>query len=46
MFRESYNNYLNDMKIIQQYAVYNRKAIVDEIKNRMGFIVEDDFTTP
>jgi tRNA-splicing ligase RtcB len=42
---KSYNNYLNDMKIIQQYAVYNRKAIVDEIKNRMGFIVEDDFTT-
>ncbi len=42
---ESYNNYLNDMRIVQQYAVYNRKAIVDEIINRMGFEIEDQFTT-
>lgn len=41
----SYNNYLNDMKIVQQYAVYNRKAIVDEIINRMGFDIEEQFTT-
>jgi len=42
---KSYNNYLHDMKIVQQYAVYNRKAIVDEIINRMGFDMEDQFTT-
>jgi len=42
---ESYNNYLHDMKIVQQYAVYNRKAIVDEIMNRMGLETEERFTT-
>lgn len=42
---ESYNNYLNDMKIVQQYAVYNRKASVDEIINRMGLEIEEQFTT-
>jgi len=42
---ESYYNYLHDMKIVQQYAVYNRKAIVDEIINRMGFEIEEQFTT-
>jgi len=42
---ESYNNYLHDMKIVQQYAVYNRKAIVDEIINRMGLETEEQFTT-
>ena len=42
---ESYKNYLHDMKIIQLYAVYNRKAIVDEIINRMGFEIEEQFTT-
>ncbi len=42
---ESYYNYLHDMKIVQLYAVYNRKAIVDEIMNRMEFEVEEHFTT-
>ena len=42
---ESFYNYLHDMKIVQQYAVYNRKAIVDEIINRMGFEIEEQFTT-
>jgi len=42
---KSYNDYLHDMKIVQQYAVYNRKAMVDEIINRMGFDIEDRFTT-
>ncbi|NLM74521.1 MAG: RtcB family protein [Clostridiaceae bacterium] len=42
---KSFKNYLNDMKIVQQYAVYNRKAMVDEIINRMGFEIEDQFTT-
>lgn len=42
---ENYNNYLNDMKIIQQYAVYNRKAIMDEIVKRMKLKVTEQFTT-
>ncbi len=42
---ESYYDYLHDMKLVQQYAVYNRKAIVDEIVTRMGFEIEDRFTT-
>ena len=28
---KSYEDYLHDMKIVQQYAVYNHQAIVDEI---------------
>ena len=42
---ESFREYLHDMKLVQQYAVYNRKAIVDEIINRMGFEILDQFTT-
>ena len=42
---ESFNHYLHDMRIVQQYAAYNRKAIVDEIISRMGFEPEDQFTT-
>ncbi|NLJ34424.1 MAG: RtcB family protein [Firmicutes bacterium] len=42
---ESYHNYLHDMRIIQLYASYNRKAIVDEIINRMGLEVKEQFTT-
>lgn len=42
---ENFNNYLNDMKIIQQFAVYNRKAIVDEIITRMELEVQEQFTT-
>lgn len=42
---ENFNNYLHDMKIIQQFAVYNRKAIIDEIITRMGLEVNEQFTT-
>lgn len=42
---ENFTNYLNDMKIIQKYAEYNRKAIVDEIMDRMGLEMEEQFTT-
>ena len=28
---KNYNDYLSDMKIIQRFAVLNRKAIIDEI---------------
>ncbi|WP_330360291.1 RtcB family protein [Alkaliphilus oremlandii] len=42
---KNYEDYLNDMKIVQQYAVYNRKAIVDEIVTRMGLKIKEQFTT-
>ncbi|WIV11650.1 RtcB family protein [Proteiniborus sp. MB09-C3] len=42
---DNYNNYLYDMKIIQQFAVYNRKAIVHEIMSRMNLEAKEQFTT-
>ncbi|NSW91317.1 MAG: RtcB family protein [Firmicutes bacterium] len=42
---ENFNSYLHDMKLVQEYAVYNRKAIVDEIVTKMEFDVEEQFTT-
>lgn len=42
---ENYRRYLHDMKLVQQYAVYNRQAIVDEILCRMGLTAADRFTT-
>lgn len=45
VFGESYNEYLHDMKIVQQYALYNRRAIIDEIINRMGLEIIEQFTT-
>jgi len=42
---ENFINYLRDMKIIQQFAEYNRKAIIDEIMNRLGLDEDGQFTT-
>jgi RNA-splicing ligase RtcB len=42
---KSYDNYLSDMKIVQRFAVLNRKAMVDEIVKRMGFSIAEQFTT-
>jgi RNA-splicing ligase RtcB len=33
------------MKIVQKFAVLNRKAMVDEIVNKMHFTIEEQFTT-
>jgi len=33
------------MKLVQKFAVLNRKAIVDEIVRRMNFKIEEQFTT-
>lgn len=41
----SFKEYLDDMKIIQKYAAFNRKAIVDEILTRMKLNARDRFTT-
>lgn len=42
---ESFTNYMNDMKIAQHYAMLNRKAMIDEVVNRMSWNVVDNFTT-
>ncbi|HHV29989.1 RtcB family protein [Acetivibrio mesophilus] len=42
---KSYEDYLADMKLVQKFAVLNRKAIVDEIVRRMDFKIEEQFTT-
>lgn len=42
---KSYEDYLNDMKIVQTFAVYNRKAMINEIIRNMDFEVEEFFTT-
>jgi len=42
---KSFDNYLSDMKLVQKFAVLNRKAIVDEIVKRMDFKIEEQFTT-
>lgn len=39
------DDYLHDMKIIQRFAMLNRKAMLDEIIDGMNFNVVDDFTT-
>lgn len=42
---EKYSDYLHDMKIMQEYAVYNRLAIRDIIVESMGWEIIDEFTT-
>lgn len=42
---QGFEDYMNDMKIAQEYAVANRQAMVDEIVTRMGWKVIDSFTT-
>lgn len=40
-----FEDYLHDMKIIQQFAVENRRAMVDEIIRGLGLIAEEEYTT-
>lgn len=42
---EYFNQYLNDMAIVQQFAVLNRKTIADIIINEMGFSESRRFET-
>lgn len=42
---QGFEDYMNDMKIAQQYALLNRKAMMDEIVTRMGWAISDSFTT-
>ena len=40
-----FEQYIHDMKIVQQFAMLNRRAMIDEIIKGMGFHVEERFTT-
>ncbi len=42
---EMFENYIHDMKIIQQYAMYNRQAMADDIVGALGLAVQESFTT-
>lgn len=42
---KNFDNYLNDMKIVQYFAVMNRKAIIDEIVSAMNIDIKEQFTT-
>lgn len=42
---ELFEQYIYDMKIVQEFAVLNRMAITDEIIKGMGFHTADRFTT-
>jgi len=40
-----FESYLHDMRIVQQYAMLNRQAMMDEIIKGMKLHVEEQFTT-
>ena len=40
-----FDDYIHDMKIVQHFAVLNRKAIIDELVNVLGLTIADMFTT-
>ena len=40
-----FDDYIHDMKIVQQFAVLNRKAMVNEIIEGLNLTVVDGFTT-
>ncbi len=42
---ELFEQYLHDMKIVQQFAALNRRAMMDEIVKGMKLHVEEQFTT-
>lgn len=42
---ELFEQYIHDMKIVQQFASLNRKAMMDEIIKGMGFHVTERFST-
>ena len=42
---ELFHQYIHDMKIVQQFAMLNRQAMMDEIIKGMKLHVEEQFTT-
>lgn len=42
---ELFDDYIHDMKIVQEFAALNRKAMISEITRGLGLTVADGFTT-
>lgn len=42
---ELFEQYIHDMKIVQEFAALNRKAMTDEIIKGMGLHIKEQFTT-
>lgn len=42
---ELFDDYIHDMRIVQQFAVLNRQAMMDEIVRGLKLTVEEQFTT-
>lgn len=42
---ELFEDYICDMKLVQEFAVLNRQAIIDELVNVLGLTVVEQFTT-
>ena len=42
---ELFDNYIHDMKIVQQYATYNRKAMAEDMIEALGLHISEKFTT-
>ena len=42
---ELFEQYIHDMKIVQEFAMFNRKAMMDEIIDGMSLHVKEQFTT-
>lgn len=40
-----FEDYIHDMKIVQQYAVYNRKAMAESMIEALGLHISETFTT-
>lgn len=40
-----FDDYIHDMKIVQKYAVLNRKTIADELIKGLGLTIKEEFTT-
>ncbi len=42
---ELFEQYIHDMRIVQEFAMLNRKAMMDEIIKGMGLHIDEQFTT-
>lgn len=40
-----FESYIHDMKIVQEFAVYNRRAMIEEIVKGMELHIAEEFTT-
>ena len=45
VFGSAFDDYIHDMKIVQEFAMMNRKAMMDDIIRSMKLKVTDEFTT-